>query len=861
MNKQPRARIVDRTDVETRLQLIQTVSTTSGKHRLSSPALSLVLGFLALQAVTVLAVLALILSPEPANPDVMAELDVSTAIEAAVPASEPPPPPEAAPPQSLTPILPSPPPVRIGSASAALKLRGVELTQGIQVFQEPEYGRCQSDPGHPDYIFCNNSIPMVAGRHTLVRVYVACQEHCPGTETVVQLRLVKEGQEQTQLTRLLPAEMLQRVSPLSLPELRSSLDNSINFEFFPPPAWLKGQVTLEVALLDQATTLPVATFSLTKEFAERKPLRIAYLPIQYQNVRPPEPVGADYWLLRMYPVPAVEYYRLPMPDLVWEGEMSKGEILRKLLYTYWYYAQYPSVGSHLPDQLFGWLPQEFYNGGASDPFWCPDCSGPHSSRVAFGGLRPEQDIGGPRILVHELAHNFGARHAWSPTNREDTGCFRAEGVDIQVDPEWPYIQEPHIQEFGIDLYSDPPVIYPPSYYDMMAYCTQPWISPHTYRKIFDSPFLKPEAEVALSIPELPVTEPADNRGTLLVSGVVYPDGTISQPEIIQLTGDAFTDAASFTPPPPPSPTGDEYCVNVQASDQALLAQHCFSVGFADLETGLPTESSAFLFPLPDIDPAEVGEVTVSKNDQELVTVKPSNHPPEIKLISPPTAGALSGEQQVTWEAVDPDGDPLRYDLLYSPDGGRSWVPLAMHLVEPHYTLSAGQLSSSSEVVIRVVAHDGFHTTSAESAAFALQAPTPNSISLVGPAVVEPGQAFEVAVVAHDIAAPGLFGVQFKLQFDPRLVQVDEIVGDTALELVVDRTIQNDTGQLSFVASRQGRAENLTGELTIATLKLTAKSQPGQLALNLNEVTGGALGGVPLSLSTAPGFSLQIKAAE
>jgi hypothetical protein len=869
MSKHPRSRIIDRNDVEARLQQVRNLSAPPARTRLSPSAIGLIVGFLALQAVTVLVVLTLVLSPQPDDSDIMAELNVPATIAAVASAPEPPSPPKEAPPryESVlalpTAAITSAAAVTNSAASAQimpLKLRGIEITQGIQVFQEPENDRCQPDPASHDNIFCNNSMPMVAGRHTLLRVYVACQERCPTTDTILQLRVIKEGQVGTQLTRSLPLQMLQRVQGLNMPDLRASLDNSINFEFFPPPSWIEGQITFEIAALSSETNQALTTLSLTKEFALRKPLRVAYLPIEYKGLRPSEPEGVDYWLLRMYPVPGVEYYRLPMPDIVWDGEVNKGEILRKLLYTYWYYAQYPAAGSHLPDQLFGWLPQEFYNGGASDPFWCPDCSGPHSSRVAFGGWRPEQDIGGPRILAHEIAHNFGARHAWSPTSQEDTGCFRAEGVDIQVDPEWPYLQEPHIQEFGIDLYSNPPVIYPPSYYDMMAYCTHPWISPHTYRKIFDSPFLKPEADVALTIPpELRPEEKVDQGRTLLVSGVVYQDGTASHPEIIQLEGEALAEAASFIPPAPNSTSGNNYCVRVQARNQTTLAEQCFTVGFADLETGLPTESSSFLIPLPEINPTDVGEITVSRNAQEIAAVKPSNHPPEVKVTFPTGHEALNGKQTFTWEAVDPDGDLLWYDLLYSPDGGLSWLPIAIQLTEPRFTLSTNQLFPSAQALIRVAARDGFHTTNADSGAFTLQALSPNSVSLVGPAVVEPHQTFEITVVAHNVTKPGLFGVQFEVQFDPKLVEVNEIIGHPDLDLVVDRTIQNDLGRLIFVATRRGRADNLTGQLTLATLKLTAKADPGQLSLQLQDVAAGSRGGLPLNLSTTQGLLLHIEA--
>jgi hypothetical protein len=736
----------------------------------------------------------------------------------------------------------------------ALKLRGLEITQGIQVFNEPELPRCQPDPQHPTHIFCNNSIPLIAGRHTLVRVYPTCADTCPTSDVTVRLRLLKDGQEQASLTRTLPATALQRLNNLAMPELRLSLDNSVNFEFFPPPAWLSGQVTFALEAIPQGEFEKApATLTLTKEFVVRKSLRVAYLPITYQNVRSPEPPGVDYWLLRMYPVPGVEYYRLPVPDLTWDGELNKGEVLRKLLYTYLLYTQNQPAEAW-PDQLFGWLPQEFYNGGASDPSWCPNCAGSHSSRVAFGGLRPEQDIGGPRVLVHEIAHNLGAQHAWSPTQSQDAACFKAEGADIWVDPDWPYLQTPYIQEVGIDLYSTPPIIYPPSAYDVMAYCAQPWISPHTYRKIFNSPLLQPQPSGPLPLTQVEPPVETSQTGVLLVSGLVYPDGTVSQPELIQLEGSAFTHAATgFNPPP-----GDDYCLEVQASDNTTLAHHCFDLGFTDVETGLPSLGpSPFFFTLTDVDPLAAAKITLSKNEASLATLVPSNHAPSITLISPNGGETLAEQQTIIWEANDADGDPLLYDVLYSPDEGQSWLPLVVRLQETSYIFDTHQLPSGHAGLIRVVASDGFHSSFDQSdTPFSIAPLVANSLSLLGPTTVKPGQTFEVAVVAHQITEPGVYGLQFKLNFDPALVRVDNLYLHPDLNLVVEQTIQNDAGQVSLVASRQGQVSNLTGDLTLVTFTLTAQAA-GQVDLNLSDVIAGARAGLRLNLPTGPGLSLGI----
>ncbi len=743
-----------------------------------------------------------------------------------------------------------------------LRWRGIEITQGIQVFNEPENPNCVADPAHPNYLFCNNSVPLVARRHTLVRAYPACDGDCPTTAVTIRLRLLKDGQEQASLTRQLAALTLQQLNNRPVPELRAALANSVNFEFFPPPDWMVGQITFVLETVPPDPSQPVlAALTLTREFAVRKPLRIAYLPIQYQGITPPEPNEIDHWLLRMYPVPAIEYYRLPIPTLAWSDELSKGEILNKLLFTYWLYAQYQPV-LDWPDQLFGWLPQDFFNGGVSDPFWCPNCAGPHSSRVAFGGLRPEPDIGGPRILVHEIAHNLGAQHAWSPTQREDALCFKAEGVDIQVDPAWPYPETPNIQEFGIDLYSDPPVIYPPAYYDMMAYCYQPWISPFTYRKLFDSPFLQPDSMATLPLANFQPQAQTDPSGTLLVSGVVYRDGTVAQPEIIQLEGSAFADAASsFSPPAVAPPAGDDYCLDVQAADGATLAQHCFDVGFADVETGQPVESAPFFVTLPAPAGREIDQVTISKNNVALVVTRASQTPPVVTVTFPNDGETLQDWQTITWQAFDADGDTLLYDLLYSADGGRSWLPLATRLQETSYSFYTPQIAASSTALVRVLASDGFHTGVDESDGFfTVAAPQPNSVSLRGSSTtVQAGQTFEVVVMAHQIAEPGLFGVQFQLHFDPTQLQLQDIRLHPDLSLAAVKSIDQTAGLITIAASRQGRVANLTGDLSLASLTFRAVSVGGatETRLYLSEVKAGSRDGLRQPLAESPPLSISL----
>ena len=639
-------------------------------------------------------------------------------------------------PLTMVPAVIAPSPTAMASPTPrnlAVHLRGMEITQGIQVLNQPEDQRCNPDPGHSDYIFCNNSIPLVAGRHTLVRAYLACNNSCPMADTTVTLRVLKNGRQVDSRTQVIPAAAMQQVDKLSLFDQRSSLQNSVNFTFIPPPPWLADDVTFELAAMStaQPQRSPV-NLTLTRTFARRKPLQIAYLPIDVNNNQPADPSDAAYWMLRMFPVPAVAYQRLPAPNLAWDGDLSKSELLRKLLYYYWFYAQ-SQPPENRPDQLFGWLPQEIYNGGASDPFWCPNCAGPHSSRVAFGGLRPEQDIGGPRILAHEVAHNLGAQHASSPTYQQDSTCFRTEGVDIRVDPAWPYADTPHIQEFGIDLYSEPPIIYPPTHYDMMAYCAQPWISPHTYRTLFSSPLLQPDVQPD-ALPDGFQSQPATTEnGTLLVSGLIFPSGVVDQPEIIKLNGDAFGRAAAlYSPVAFKMPPGDDYCLHVYATDNTLLTEHCFNAGFENVETGLPTDPAPFFFALPQANLSAVGHVVISRQQVEQVRVSAGRNVPQVEFTAPLAGQSFSGEQTITWNAFDADGDSLQFDLFYSTNNGDNWLPLALRLRESHYTFSTGQLPPAEQIWLRLVASDGFNTGVAHLPGSVFVGPSPAEPAMVSP---------------------------------------------------------------------------------------------------------------------------------
>jgi hypothetical protein len=76
-------------------------------------------------------------------------------------------------------------------------------------------------------------------------------------------------------------------------------------------------------------------------------------------------------------------------------------------------------------------------------------------------------------------------------------------------------------------------------------------------------------------------------------------------------------------------------------------------------------------------------------------------------------------------ASDPDGEPLHYTVLYLPDGGNAWLPLAQNLVAPEITIDSGEWAGSDSAQIRVLASDGWNTTAADSAVFRVTRKAPH----------------------------------------------------------------------------------------------------------------------------------------
>jgi hypothetical protein len=112
--------------------------------------------------------------------------------------------------------------------------------------------------------------------------------------------------------------------------------------------------------------------------------------------------------------------------------------------------------------------------------------------------------------------------------------------------------------------------------------------------------------------------------------------------------------------------------------------------------------------------AGVTGIQIRRDGSVLAEKLASSYAPSIQILSPTNGGTLLPGTELSWASEDPDGDPMTYDVFYSADSGKTWRLLTMGLTARSYKLPA-RLPGSTSARLRVTAHDGFWTTSADTA--------------------------------------------------------------------------------------------------------------------------------------------------
>ncbi len=556
-----------------------------------------------------------------------------------------------------------------------LTVLGMEVTQGIQCFDT-----LVGDTECPD-----NSVRLVEARPTMVRVYVTAGTigvggvgaHVSGVSARLYARRAGDEEPGTPLFATNgPIEWDSPNRGETIEEKRSSADGTLNFRL--PTEWLSGRVILRPEVNPQWGCGPWESEEhrtnnwgddLTVEFGEHGPLTIAYLPAEADGEGPSDRVNDAWkWLYKVWPVGDPPTYAMlpnqPPLEVDYDVDENPGILITQLNEVYAVLALANLLGGPLPPRiLFGWLPPvgDLSFKGYSDP-------GGASVAAWYKDIADFYEKG----LAHESAHDFSQRH------NDNT-----------------------ILEYGFDV--EEMSVKPGFLHDVVCCVADEsfntassWIAHDTYESIA---LAQPWGTFAKVASRLASQEYA------LIRGEVRRDQTGSLQPVYRVS-------SSGGPLIQGPRDGSDYCIEFLNDAGRSLSSRCFDASFTNVETGVTLDSASFFLIEPY--PAGSTRLRLMKGQMTLAERAESPNAPRVTVLAPNGAEQWDGVRTISWQASDADSDPLTFAVLYSPDDGESWHPVATGLGERQLRWDTDQVGGGHKARVRVVATDGLNTVSDDS---------------------------------------------------------------------------------------------------------------------------------------------------
>ena len=144
----------------------------------------------------------------------------------------------------------------------------------------------------------------------------------------------------------------------------------------------------------------------------------------------------------------------------------------------------------------------------------------------------------------------------------------------------------------------------------------------------------------------------------------------------------------------------------------------------------------------------------SHQGTELSRIKASKNSPTVAFTSP-IGGEIwgtSGEQTISWQSEDKDGDPLTYTLQISRDNGLTWDTMNPNMTETSLQFDTSFVAGAEQAIFRVLVSDGLNTSEAVSLPISIEHKVP-MLNVEGPlegTQVEQGNAILLYAQAIDL---------------------------------------------------------------------------------------------------------------
>jgi hypothetical protein len=568
---------------------------------------------------------------------------------------------------------------RSSLGARVLQITGVELTQAIQYFGStfPVCGHLTSRRPCAD-----NSIPLVEGRPTAVRIYFEGAAP-PAAVTGFGVKLLQDGSPST-VTFSAVSDVVNVASPPAREDARQSVNLVI-------PAQASGRAwKLSVSIFEKLPTGvgQVAQKLVDLAFERRAlvPLRLVRMHYKGRGMDVPPPTMADFWDMadfaqRTWPVPLPGFCIVRESIEVFDGAFSNqldsddpAEI--GTTGTIWDILERLRASEGFPPDVvyFGFYPNPAgANGGA----------GGGRTFVAPNVI--------PELTTHELGHAYGLAHAPTPAFGPTFG-----GTDMDF-PRYGTLPWGSTGEVGFDPRTLATIA--PSTFDFMGYDVPRWVAPYQYLKLFSlvgAP--RPGPCSILPFPSQVFRDPHIRQFSC-----VYVEDAPGGEFIKKLCGPKIP--PEFPWPPKGGPPGPIRASLLDANGSTIFEETFELSSFS--EPAFDPPRHLFTITLPELDGAERLVVTHGDRvieDSEL-TRTPVAFEADARVTAEPNA-LVHVEWRLSRENA---GAPVF--VRASSDGGRTWTAFNVTRDASALDIDPGSLPPGDTCLVEVLAGEQLSTSS------------------------------------------------------------------------------------------------------------------------------------------------------
>lgn len=566
------------------------------------------------------------------------------------------------------------------------------------------------------------TLTLVAKNPTVVRVKVGITGSAGAVPNVdAELRVFSNGVE------IPGSPFFSSNGPITAPLSPNSANenDTLNFFCIPPQS---GDVDFFVTVNPLGTVVETdmsnnVGSSLNKSFVCRKMVELAYVSVNYTpgGGEPPasmiEPGVGDAFLRGIYKTGDWNIHRSPLGALTWTTNINSSNNTLLNTLNDIRNIQIPAAGYVKPEFIYGWLPGNPYSGNGQ-AIGIPGAA-------AFGNTEQSRF---QRTFAHEIGHLWGQQH--------NTQTIATTGFDVVNG-----LKDP------LNLGS----IMPTTKKDVMyagLLTNEAWVAAVTFNDcINDARSACGAADGGEDGESGGASDAATEVRCLRFAGEYHRGGRPSIALQPSLRLDAATPTAN-------DPNGDAVIRAYSAGGRLLGTLRTRTDSTLESCTGQPLDRTPFYVTVPEslsgqaVHRVEIRDV---KSGALLARQLRSPNAPVAAIIDVAQAGGvapgaiggpdgtLAGTVEIAWAASDADGDAMEATILYSPDGGNEWYPVAVsQRVEPgseqRTAFDSANLprSHGANGLFKLRVTDGLNQGEAESASMMFGAGSPPDVHVISP---------------------------------------------------------------------------------------------------------------------------------